>query len=312
MRPLESVSVEHAPLRCEDQYALQHHDAVRKRFRDTEELEVLAGFEEEFTLPLWKTSRRKAEPARFQNARERAISGALDPQVVGVFLGELMLARGYLAEPVSLEEIAWRRVSLKPAAKASLLVRAEASSSCQPTARPHVHDLVRWLLCQQSARGGEVRNFKQAPHAKGRWQEFDAGWVRWTTALSVPWRWRENINVAEARGRDLAVRLRARSAAQQQLRFVHLLDSQVNLSSVAKGRSGSARIRVVHRRSAGTLLATGLREVVSYVRSQRNPADKASRNKRLWAKARRALGIKRKAVLSQSRRATREAALPPA
>jgi len=93
--------------------------------------------------------------------------------------------------------------------------------------------------------------------------------------------------------------LRARVRGLQRQRFVHLMDSQVNLACVAKGRTGSYRIRHVQRRAAATLLATGLHEVVAYVRSDRNPADRASRDHRRWAKHRKALVIK-KAVSTRS------------
>ncbi len=116
----------------------------------------------------------------------------------------------------------------------------------------------------------------------------------------MPWRWRENINVAEARARDLAIRLRARKRSCQRQRYLHLMDSQVNLACIAEGRTGSRRVGHVMRRASATLLATGLHEVVAYVRSDRNPADRASRDRHRWARHRRNLVIK-KAVSTRSR-----------
>ena len=211
---------------------------------------------------------------------------------------ELAWKRGLLAAPLCVEQLAWRTIRLEPTAGVSLL--AETDACAAPALEPlDVLRLVKWLLAQQSARGGEIRNAKAAPHAKGRWQEVDARWFRWETVLSVPWRWRESINVAEARARDLAIRLRARRLSCQRQRYIHLMDSQVNLACVAKGRTGSRRVGHVMRRAAATLLAAGLQEVVAYVRTDRNPADRASRDRHRWARHRRNLVIK-KAVSTRS------------
>ncbi len=180
-----------------------------ERYRSTEELEHLSGFDLEYTLPIWKTSRRRVDRAGFRDAREPVLGNAYDPDIIAFLLAELAWQRGLLAAPLCVEQLAWRTIRLEPAGGPSPL--AETDACAVPAPEPlDTMRLVRWLLAQQSARGGEIRKLKAAPHAKGRWQEIDAHWFRWETVLSVPWRWRENINVAEARARDLAIRLRAR------------------------------------------------------------------------------------------------------
>ena len=49
-------------------------------------------------------------------------------------------------------------------------------------------DLLNWIFAQQSARGGEVRNLRGAPHSRGRWHELPADWLVWEPQLSVPWK----------------------------------------------------------------------------------------------------------------------------
>ena len=82
--------------------------------------------------------------------------------------------------------------------------------------------------------------------------------------------------------------MRARKPKMQRKKFLHLLDSHVNLAQAAKGRTGSRRMAHVLRRTNATLLATGLRDVVGFTRSEKNPADRASRDVRRWQAYRRA------------------------
>ena len=70
-------------------------------------------------------------------------------------------------------------------------------------------------------------------------------------------------------------------------RFLHLLDSHVNLAHAAKGRGSSLRMRHVELKTNATLLASRMRDINGYTRSDRNPADAASRDKRRWADDRR-------------------------
>ncbi len=96
-----------------------------------------------------------------------------------------------------------------------------------------------------------------------------------------------HINICEASARQLAVRWRARQVAQHGARFLHLLDSHVNLAHAAKGRGSSLRMRHVELKTNATLLASRMRDINGYTRSDRNPADAASRDKRRWAGDRR-------------------------
>ena len=60
-------------------------------------------------------------------------------------------------------------------------------------------------------------------------------------------------------------------------RFAHLMDSQVCLAVVTKGRSSSRRLNRVLRKVAALLVATGSYAIVGYVSTGVNPADGPSR-----------------------------------
>ena len=150
-----------------------------------------------------------------------------------------------------------------------------------------MEDVVRFLLRHQTARGGEIRAVHGSPHVRGLYQEIPANWFRWHVILSVPWRdSKSHINVCEARARCLAVKLRARHVELHRTKFLHLLDSQVNLAQSAKGRTSSKGMAHILRQTSSILMATGMRDVVGFTRSEKNPADKASRDMRGWQRYR--------------------------
>ena len=61
------------------------------------------------------------------------------------------------------------------------------------------------------------------------------------------------------------------------LRCLHLIDSQVVLGAVAKGRSPSRRLNFVIKRINVIILAGDLEVFVAFVLSADNPADRPSR-----------------------------------
>ena len=136
------------------------------------------------------------------------------------------------------------------------------------------------------------------------WQEIPGEWFVWEVVISVPFLdASRHINLCEAFARQLAVRWRARQVGQHGCRFMHLLDSHVNLTHAAKGRGSSLRMRHVELKTNATLLASRMRDINGYTRSDRNPADAASRDKRRWASDR-DLRKKAASALRQSKDAT--------
>eukprot|EP00438_Fugacium_kawagutii_P033542 Skav210141 [mRNA] locus=scaffold268:21657:25180:+ [translate_table: standard] len=111
---------------------------------------------------------------------------------------------------------------------------------------------------------------------------------KWSTAAS--WKWlggREHINVLEMRAVLCALRWRLERTCQVRIKLVHLVDSQVVLHALSRGRSSSRKLRRTLLRINSLLLATGSHVVWTYVHTKQNPADRPSRRpqKRKWKHA---------------------------
>jgi hypothetical protein len=84
---------------------------------------------------------------------------------------------------------------------------------------------------------------------------------RWRTICS--WRFKhlhgpEHINVLELRAFLTSLRWRLRKKGGIAKRFFHLLDSQVNLGILAKGRTSSRKLSPVLRQISALLLAANM------------------------------------------------------
>ncbi len=244
----------------------------------------------------------KTGKRRYKDAEENEVLHVFELGIVGELAAELELAR----EGVDIDELAQARIRLVPTANASVLSNADQTWDGDPH-ELGLQDMARYLLLQQSARGGEISNLAGVPHRRCKWSEVPAQWFQWSTALSVPWRQRAHINICEAMARHLSLRQRARQPSLHHQRFLHLMDSQVNSNVASKGRSGSRRMSHAQRKSSGVLLACNLRDVNGYTSSKANPADKASRDKRRWGRYRRALAIRHKLQDKVSRSAATSA-----
>ncbi len=281
------------PLHYERRFQLVCLKTGRRRYKDVHENERLHGFAADHTLAAFTAKERRADPVGALDERGKLLGNAYHPWAMAFLLGELAAELGMVEQGVDVDELVTQRIRLLPTPGNSLL--SEVDQSWDGVAEDFkLEDMVRLLLQQQSARGGEIRNLQGVPRRGCAWQEIPARWFLWETVLSVPWREPgSHINVCEARARDLAVRLRARHRPLHHQRYLHLMDSQVNLNVAAKGRSGSWRLTHVQRRTAATLLAANLRDVNGFVGTKSNPADKASRNHRGWQRHRRRLAIRR-------------------
>ena len=108
-----------------------------------------------------------------------------------------------------------------------------------------------------------------------------ARWV-WYTLLAHRIDHPEHINLLEVRAALLGLRWRTRSAKRIFSRFVHLLDSQVALSVLVKGRSSSRLLNELVKKVAALTLAGSMMPTYGYVSSTWNPSDAGSRK---WEKA---------------------------
>ena len=110
---------------------------------------------------------------------------------------------------------------------------------------------------------------------------------RWKTVCG--WRWSgspDHINVLEMRAVLTALKWRFARKGWIRTRFLHLVDSQVCLHALARGRSSSRKLRRTLLRINSLLLASGAHGVWTYVHTELNPADRPSRRpvKKKWLK----------------------------
>ena len=128
------------------------------------------------------------------------------------------------------------------------------------------HSLIR----ASDYRGSDVRldaGELLRPHAFPR-RSLDPGKWAWYTALAHRFNDEEHINILELRAALTALKWRTRSARRLRTRFLHMVDSQVALAVLVKGRSRSWRLNRVLRQVGAVTLAGGLLPSYAYVRSE--------------------------------------------
>ncbi|CAK0903846.1 unnamed protein product [Prorocentrum cordatum] len=144
-------------------------------------------------------------------------------------------------------------------------------------------DLERRLVFKYlriASRGGaDVRLDLQAPFRAKAWPRSGLQPHLWTWSIGhgFPWRQEAHINELEVGAAVNAVKWRARTTARFGTRYLHLLDSQVAASVLAKGRSSAKRLWGWMRAHASCLLACGSYPLYAYVDTDDNPADVPSR-----------------------------------
>ena len=107
-----------------------------------------------------------------------------------------------------------------------------------------------------------------------------SGWWQWKTAMSYRFRHslgKEHVNVLELRAFLSMIKWRSSHRSLMSKRFLHLLDSQVCLGILAKGRTSSRKMRTVLHQVNALCLASHLLPLCAYVATQDNPADEPSR-----------------------------------
>ena len=120
------------------------------------------------------------------------------------------------------------------------------------------------------------------PHSWPR-RSLDSARYVWYSVMAAKFEREEHINVLELKAYLLHLRWRTRTSKRLGSRFLHLLDSQVCLGVLAKGRSSSWRLNRVLNRTNALTLACRLYPLNAYVMSEWNTSDVPSRT---WEKKR--------------------------
>ena len=139
-------------------------------------------------------------------------------------------------------------------------------------------EMTRQFYRTASYRGSDVRLATGVLQSPDLWprRTVDPSWWKWRVVLAYRC-CGSHINVLEMRAAVAALRWRCRSRGQLRVRFGHLLDSQVCISVITKGRSSSQQLRFELRRFNALMLASSNQGAYVYVRTDLNPADAPSR-----------------------------------
>ena len=208
--------------------------------------------------------------------RPRDRESASEPSEIEVAAARVALAPGdpTLAYAQAEEHASYNSEHGRPFDASGDFCGGEAAGSLTPESRI-VHHYIR----RADARGTEIRldlgqSFQSKPsHRVGvrtkRWT--------WRHVLSRAVKRRAHINVLELVAVDMSLRWRLRSQARGG-RSVHLVDSQVVLSILSKGRCRSPRLLPGLRRVGARLIGGNLLVTFAFVTSELNPADEPSRD----------------------------------
>jgi hypothetical protein len=147
-------------------------------------------------------------------------------------------------------------------------------------------EMLAYLLARAGThRGGEIRVDLGMPYSVGELcrQSIDPGHWLWKVLLSYQWKQKDqHINVLELVAvLDLLRRL-GRDGKCHSKRMVTLVDNQVAVSCITKGRSSARALQGPLRRISAVCLAGHFRLCLGWIKSKLNPADGPSR----WAKKR--------------------------
>ena len=249
------------------------------RLPDVEEREAILGFPRGYTLHCCKKSEQGTE--HHQDKRLSLLGNTWNVTVVTWLLGQLGFQLG-MHEQVDSQNAVERT---KPGCQANLqtflrrpLMKRLKKMYAHPT---WDKELVGKLMTLVSMKGEDLllqASSEDVVHYHRLRASIPANLWKWSTAAS--WRWtgqKEHINVLEMRAVLCSLRWRLERQHHITIKFVHLIDSQVCLHALSRGRSSSRKLRRTLLRINSLLLATGSHVLWTYVHTKQNPADAPSR-----------------------------------
>lgn len=268
------------------------------------EREVILGFSPGYTRLALPPREAKVKTEDYEDIRCSLLGNTFSIQVVAWLLGQLLAQTGFLPSLPTPQDVIDYCSPLE-AARISMDANAElVLSSLQGgpalSEPPLTYDaldegpvegsraaktLIFRLSRGSSYKGNDIRilpggllDTTSFPR-----RAFPSKWWRWRTVISFRFRHafgKEHINVLELRAALSAFKWRARKSKNLGTRFLHLLDSQVNLGAIGKGRSNSRGLASVLEQVSAVLLAADFHPFGAYIRTDDNPADAPSRQAR--------------------------------
>ena len=249
------------------------------RLLESSERDLLHGYGWEHTALCWSASDIKRDPQGFEGQRCSLIGDSFSVFSFVIFAWASCFP--YL--PTLTYEHLTKRMGMAPGFCAPLdatypLQRTLSYGSAIGTPMTVGH-LTRPLLTRVNHTGSDVRITSGAimnPKTYPR-QSAAAGWWLWKPVFSCRWEKQEHINRLEMRSVLLALRWRIEHLGEANVRFIHLTDSYICMSIIAKGRSSSMMLMSILRKIAALEFGFNLLPILIHVESSENPTDAASR-----------------------------------
>ena len=216
--------------------------------------ESTMGFPEGFTLSAWLTRDSTRDVQGFEICRLDLLGQSIHVGLLKVFTQQLFLP----SETLRITDVA----------------RAAGASSENIV----MESLVQAISARQHHRGRLIKHLSPSgPPTHGPLTALRPHWWKWRTVISSRWKYTDHITALELQAHLASLRWRTRTPQCVGVRSLHILDSQVALGILAKGRSPSLRLcRVVNKCNAICLTASNT-TLFGYSRTDEHPADHASR-----------------------------------
>ena len=84
---------------------MTHVATGRKRRRSIEELEILHGYQKDYTYQAFNAKMRRQLPVEFEDARGALVGNCASPLVLALLVGDLLYAMDYVQSPVDVDEL---------------------------------------------------------------------------------------------------------------------------------------------------------------------------------------------------------------
>ena len=319
-----------------------------RRTRNTGELRLVNSEERETLMFLGRGSTRfalnptkaKQDPVGLEDIRCSLIGNSFHAGVVAMVLSVLFEKKGLLRVKPSAQDMVHRQGLYPGEVYAPGLIcgldrppsfhrlDGQRRGICMPSfqaarqagSRENSTELERKtliaLLRSSDYRGSDIRMDTGELVRPNQWprRSIDPAKWSWYPIMSHPYRDSEHINVLEVRAAYLMLRWRSRTAVRIKTRFFHLLDSQVALAVLCKGRSSSRQMNRILKRIGALTVAAGFLPSWGYCMSQWNPSDKGSRRyegrhapsranpRRARTRGKKTLGVSKAAITRKNRK----------
>ena len=268
-------------------FCLVHKDGDL-RVPSIEEREVIMGFPRNYTVNCLPKAKQGTQ--EHVDARLSLVGNSWNVTVVAWILSQLGTLLG-LNDPLAVQDVVARTSPGCSRDFQTYLQRPLMEQNRAPVNHGCAVKLIHKLLTLVSVKGEDLM-LQASTEDQVKYHRLRASIPAklWKWRIAASWRWKgskEHINVLEMRAVLTSLRWRIERRKSLHTKFVHLVDSQVVLHALSRGRSSSRKLKRTLLRTNALLLASRTQVLWAYVHTKQNPADGPSRRprKRKWSHA---------------------------